>query len=222
MGISLLWNEWVIVAQSCLTLCDPMHLACQAPLSVDFPGKNTGVGCHFLLQGIFLTQGSNNSLLHCKQILYPVTHQGSLVSLTSVWGFCLFVYFPTLGLWLQAPSERSPGEGNSNPLQYSYLGNPKDREAWWATVQRVAKSGTRLSRPGLKDCLRHRKARHQLLYGRKWKIFFHVHFTCSPWPVWEAGSPILDLFCNGDLPALVEMLSICSGADGLLPWWLRM
>ena len=36
----------------------------------DFPGKNTGVGCHFLLQGIFLTQGSNPSLLQCKQIIY--------------------------------------------------------------------------------------------------------------------------------------------------------
>ena len=34
---------------------------------------------------------------------------------------------------------RSPGEGNGNPLQYSYLGNPMDREAWWATVQGVAK-----------------------------------------------------------------------------------
>ena len=36
----------------------------------DFPGKNTGVGCHFLLQGIFLTQGLNSILLHCKWILY--------------------------------------------------------------------------------------------------------------------------------------------------------
>ena len=36
----------------------------QAPLSLDFPGKNTGVGCHFLLQGIFLTQGLNLSLLY--------------------------------------------------------------------------------------------------------------------------------------------------------------
>ena len=36
----------------------------------DFPGKNTGVGCHFLLKGIFQTQGSNLSLLHCRQILY--------------------------------------------------------------------------------------------------------------------------------------------------------
>ena len=36
----------------------------------DFPGKNAGVGCHFFLQGIFPTQGSNPHLLHCRQILY--------------------------------------------------------------------------------------------------------------------------------------------------------
>ena len=40
---------------------------------------------------------------------------------------------------------RSPGEGNSNPLQYSCLENPMDRGAWWATVHGVAKSRTRLS-----------------------------------------------------------------------------
>ena len=47
---------FVLVAQSCLTLCGPMD--CSLPGSSvprDFPGKNTGVGCHFLLQGIFLT-----------------------------------------------------------------------------------------------------------------------------------------------------------------------
>ena len=38
--------------------------------------------------------------------------------------------------------ERSPGEGNGDPLQYSYLENPMDREAWWATVHRVIKSQT--------------------------------------------------------------------------------
>ena len=37
------------------------------------PGKNTGVGCHFLLHRIFLTQGSNPGLLHFKQILYPLS-----------------------------------------------------------------------------------------------------------------------------------------------------
>ena len=41
--------------------------------------------------------------------------------------------------------ERSPGEGNDNPLQYSCLANPMDGGAWWATVHRVAKSWTRLS-----------------------------------------------------------------------------
>ena len=42
-------------------------------------------------------------------------------------------------------SRRSPGEGNSNPLQYSCLENPMDREAWWATVHGVSESQTRLS-----------------------------------------------------------------------------
>ena len=42
-------------------------------------------------------------------------------------------------------SGRSPGEGNGNPLQYSYLENPMDRGAWWATVHGVSKSRTRLS-----------------------------------------------------------------------------
>ena len=52
-------------AQLCLTLCNPMD--CSPPGSSVhgiFPGKNIGVGCHFLLQGIFLTQGSNLHLLH--------------------------------------------------------------------------------------------------------------------------------------------------------------
>ena len=41
------------------------------------PGKNTGVGCHFLLQGIFQTQGLNLGLLHCRQILDGLSHQAS-------------------------------------------------------------------------------------------------------------------------------------------------
>ena len=44
----------------------------------DSPGKNTRVGCHFLHQRIFPTQGSNPGLLPCRQILYPLSHQGSL------------------------------------------------------------------------------------------------------------------------------------------------
>ena len=47
----------------------------------DFPGKSTGVGCHFLLQGIFLTQGLNPGLLYCRQMLYRLSHQGSPLTL---------------------------------------------------------------------------------------------------------------------------------------------
>ena len=40
------------------------------------PGKNTGVGTHSLLQDVFLTQGLNLGLLHCRQILYHLSYQG--------------------------------------------------------------------------------------------------------------------------------------------------
>ena len=69
----------VLVAQSCLTLCDPMdNGACQAPLSMDFSRQEywSGLGCHFFLQGILLTQASNLGLLNCRQILYHLNHQG--------------------------------------------------------------------------------------------------------------------------------------------------
>ena len=59
-----------LVSKSCLTLVTSWTIFHQVPLSMDFPGKNTGVGCHFLLQGIFPTQGSNPHLLFGKQILY--------------------------------------------------------------------------------------------------------------------------------------------------------
>ena len=44
---------------------------------MEFPGKNTGVGCHFLFQGIFLTQGSSPCLLHWQGGSLPLSHQGS-------------------------------------------------------------------------------------------------------------------------------------------------
>ena len=65
----------VLVTQSCLTLCNPMD--CSSPWNS--PGKTTGVGSHSFLQEIFPTQGSNLSLLHFKQILYHLSHQGGYV-----------------------------------------------------------------------------------------------------------------------------------------------
>ena len=58
------------------TLCDPMD--CSWPDSSDHgdsPGKNTGVGCHALLQGIFPIWELNQCLLHCTRILYQVSYQ---------------------------------------------------------------------------------------------------------------------------------------------------
>ena len=71
------------IPQSCLTLCDPMDTRLLCPW--DFLGKNTGVYCHFLLQSIFLTQGSNPGLLHCRQMLYHLSHQWNLIKLKT---FC--------------------------------------------------------------------------------------------------------------------------------------
>ena len=58
--------------------CYPMD--CSLPGSSvhgDSPGRNTGVGCNALIQGIFPTQGSKQGPPHCKQILYHMSHQGS-------------------------------------------------------------------------------------------------------------------------------------------------
>ena len=57
----------------------PWTVAYQVPLPCGFLGKNTRVSCHFLLQGIFPTQGLNLGLPHCTQMLYHLSHQGSLL-----------------------------------------------------------------------------------------------------------------------------------------------
>ena len=69
------------VVFSCLVMADSLqpqglqHARLLCPW--DFSGKNIGVGCHFLLQRIFPTQGSNLDLLHCRQTLYRPSHQGN-------------------------------------------------------------------------------------------------------------------------------------------------
>ena len=60
----------VKVAQSCLTLCDPMDYS-----PWNSPGQNTGVGSFSLLQGMFLTQGSNPGLPYCRWILYQLSRR---------------------------------------------------------------------------------------------------------------------------------------------------
>ena len=65
------WSHSVVSNSLCPHGLWPARLLCPW----DFPGKYTGVGCHFLLQRIFSTQGSNLGVPHCKQTLYCLSHQ---------------------------------------------------------------------------------------------------------------------------------------------------
>ena len=66
------------VTQPCPTLCNLMGCSPPGLLCLwGFSGKNTGVGCHDLLQGIFSTQGSDLGLPHCRWVLYYLSHLGS-------------------------------------------------------------------------------------------------------------------------------------------------
>ena len=81
-------NHFPILDPNCLLFSRPIvsnpfatpwTLAHQAPLPMGFPGKNTGVSCHFLLQGIFLTQGLNLSLQHWQADSLLLSCEGSAV-----------------------------------------------------------------------------------------------------------------------------------------------
>ena len=84
-----------LVAQ-CLTLYDPTDYSPPgSSFHVASPGKNTGVGCHALLQRIFPIQRSNPGLPHCREILYHLSYQGS----------------PRILEWVAYPFSRGPDLG---------------------------------------------------------------------------------------------------------------
>ena len=81
-----------LVAQVSPALFDPMD--CSPPGSSvhgDSPGKNTGVGCHALLQGIFPTQGSSSGVPHWRWVLYRLSNQGSPMCLHIPWKFSVYL-----------------------------------------------------------------------------------------------------------------------------------
>ena len=146
----------------CLTLSprglQPARLLCPR----DSPGKNTGVGCHFLLRGTFPTQGWNPCLLHWQVDSLPLSHLESTKYNSEV-PTCFHQALraslvaqkvknlPTVQEDSIAGSGRSPGEGNGNPLQYSCLENSTDRP--WGlqrnTTERLSEAlkGLRSLRP---------------------------------------------------------------------------
>ena len=80
------FREELVFCFTFISLCVLSHTVvsnCSSPFTLqptrllcpwDLSGKNTGVGCHFLLQGILLTQGLNPHLLHCRYLLYLLSH----------------------------------------------------------------------------------------------------------------------------------------------------
>ena len=69
-------------------------------------------------------------------------------------------------------SGRSPGGGHGNPLQYSFLDNPKDRGAWWAPVYRVARSWTRLEWLSMHT---------DIIISVILSVFLLLNFPCTSW-----------------------------------------
>ena len=143
----------------------------QTPHPWDSPGKNTGVGCHFLLQCMKVkteievaqscptlrdtTDGSlPGSSIH--GIFQARVLEGGAIAFSALAAYSepkkgfpgglVAKNLPaSAGYSSSIPGlRRSPGVGNSNPLQYSCLGNPMDRGAWWAVIHGVTKSQTRL------------------------------------------------------------------------------
>ena len=116
-GVMSLSDQIRLVAQSCPTLCHPMDCSPpSSPVHGDSPGKNTGVDCHALLQGIFPTQGSNPGL--------PAMQETCVRSLG----------------W-EDPLE----EGMATHSSILAWRIPMDRGAWWATVHGVTESRTQVS-----------------------------------------------------------------------------
>ena len=135
-------------------------IARQASLSMRFSRQNPGVGCPAVVQGIFLTQGSNPHLLslpHWQAGSSPgSTTWEALTRIKIIWGF-MKTLSPTQnlqGFWYGKSTAGQKicfsnnilgdaNEGNGNLLQYSCLENPMDGGARWATVHR-SQSQTRL------------------------------------------------------------------------------
>ena len=130
------WTGWISLQYvlSCSTLCNPMDCSLR-PYGVyptrllypwNCPGKNIGVDCHFLLQGIFLTQGSNLCLLH---LLHWQVDSLSLVPPGISLKAQLVKNPPTIWetwVWSLGWVGRSPGEGKGHLLQYPDLENSMD------------------------------------------------------------------------------------------------
>ena len=166
----------------------PWTVAFQAPLSMGFFRQDYWSGLPCPSPGD-LPDLENLVLLHCRQILYHLSYQGSpYLPVRCQQLVVLVVKSPSASagdkrdMGLIPGSERPPRAGHGNPLQYSCLENPMDKGAWQATVHRAAKSWA-----GLKS-LKH----NQQLHFRSGKLNFYGFIgiqSASAAPPHPSGQP---------------------------------
>ena len=144
--------------------CNPME--CSPPgssVNGDSPGKNTGIGCHFLLQRLWIYQNTKcqNQIHHLSD--YSLSNRSWLLLTPYDSNICASQVvlavknFPANAGGLRDSgsipgSGRSSGGGHGNPFQYSCLENPMDRGACWVKVHGVAKSQTQLRQLSRHTC----------------------------------------------------------------------
>ena len=92
----------------------PWTAAHQTPISMEFPGKTSRVGFHFLLQGIFLTQGSNPCLLHWQVDPLPLSRQETCTYLCSYFKYVISTLIIIPLFWLKSSASKL-----NNDLQLS-------------------------------------------------------------------------------------------------------
>ena len=141
------WNprvwrlESACSAQSCLTLSNPVDCSPPVSLSMEFSRQKYWSGLPFPTQGDLPDPGIEPTSLASSALAGRFFTIESLAFLKHQKPSKLCFYMYSF-LWL---SNIPFGEGNGNPLQYSYLENPMDGGAWQATVHGIAKSRTRLT-----------------------------------------------------------------------------
>ena len=150
------------------------------------PGKTTRVGSHSLLQGIFPTQGSNLGLLHCRQILYHLSHQGS---------------------WLKTQHSKNKDHGiSSHHLMANRWGNSgsSDRLCFLGIItaegdcSHEIKRCLLLGRKATTNLSSILKIRNITLPTKfhivKFMVFLVVMYRCQSWTVWKAEHRRIDAF----------------------------
>ena len=133
------WSE--VKSLSCVWLFATLWTATHCPW--DSPGKNTGVGCHFLLQRIFLTQGSNPGVPHCKQDTLPSEPPGKSKKATdNLMRVALWWDFFSLATLKNSFFDFRPFYDNM-PHRIAF-GVKIFRETLWASWTQISKSLPRL------------------------------------------------------------------------------